>query len=238
MIGKRTAGALFCCTMIGTAAGSFVGWSTDQLQADQSSPVPAAVASVEPQASNRTAKSDRLAPLKIANRQPTASGSVGWHLASLQPADTTRDEPALAPAAGALAFAPAFAPPMQQVESAPQVTPSPKPERPKAAAAPSNAILDDAQIASIKRRLRLTSQQAQYWPAVEIALRDLARQQAMEARKRHSHKQPPPLDVNSAEVQRLIQAAMPLLQQLREDQKREVRTLVRVLGLTTVASYI
>jgi hypothetical protein len=39
-------------------------------------------------------------------------------------------------------------------------------------------------------------------------------------------------------VQRLIHAAMPLLQQLREDQKREVRTLVRVLGLTTVASYI
>lgn len=220
--------------MIGTAAGSFVGWSTDQLQADQSSPVPAAVASVKPQAANRTAKSDRLAPLKIMNRQPTAAGSVGWHLASLQPADMPRDEPALAPAAGALAFAP----PTQQVEPAPQVTPPSKPERPKAATAPSNAILDDAQIASIKRRLRLTSQQARHWPAVEVALRDLAHQQAMEARKRHSHKPPPPLDVNSAEVQRLIQAAMPLLQQLREDQKREVRTLVRVLGLTTVASYI
>jgi hypothetical protein len=133
----------------------------------------------------------------------------------------------------------AFAPPAQQVEPAPQVTRlPPKPERPKAAAAPTNAILDDAQIASIKSRLRLTSQQAQFWPAVEAALRDVARQQAIEARKRHPHKQPPPLDVNSAEVQRLIHAAMPLLQQLREDQKREVRTLVRVLGLTTVASYI
>ena len=84
----------------------------------------------------------------------------------------------------------------------------------------------------------MTSQQAQYWPAVEAALRDVARQQAIEARKRHPHKPPPPLDVNSAEVQRLIHAAMPLLQRLREDQKREVRTLVRVLGLTTVASYI
>lgn len=235
MIEKWTAGALFCCAVIGTAAGSFIGWSTDPLQADQSSPVPVAAATVEPQASNRTAKSDRLATLKITDRQPAEAAPVAWQLASLQPADTPGDEPAQAPAAKALAFAP----PTPQVEPAPQVSRLPsKPERPKAAAAPSNAILDDSQIASIKRRLRLTSQQAEYWPAVETALRDVARQQAMEARKRRSHKSPPTLDVNSAEVQRLIHAAMPLLQQLREDQKREVRTLVRVLGLTTVASYI
>ena len=232
MIEKWTAGALLCCTVIGTGAGSFVSWSTSQLQADQVPPVPAA-ASVEPQASNRTAKSDRLASLRIADRQPAAA--VGWQLASLQPADTPPDELAQSPAAQALSFAP----PTPEVEAAPQVSRLPsKPERPTAAAAPSNAILDDSQIASIKRRLRLTSQQAEYWPAVEIALRDVARQQAMEARKRRSHRSPPTLDVNSAEVQRLIHAAMPLLQQLREDQKREVRTLVRVLGLTTVASYI
>jgi hypothetical protein len=220
--------------MIGTAAGSFVGWSMDQLQADQSSPAPAATASLQPQAANRTAKSDRLASLKVADVQFPAAQSAGLQLASLQPADTPRNDLAPAPAVEPMAFAP----PAQHIEPAPQVTrPTPKPERPKAAA-PSNAILDDAQIASIKRRLRLTSQQAEYWPAVETALRDVARQQAIAARKRPSHKSPPPLDVNSAEVQRLIHAAMPLLQQLREDQKREVRTLVRVLGLTTVASYI
>lgn len=220
--------------MIGTAAGSFVGWSMDQLQADQPSPAPAVTTSVQPQASNRTAKSDRLTSLKITNLQAAATGSVGLQLAALQPADMPRDEAALALTAKPLAFAP----PTQHLDPAPPATrPAPRPERPKAAAAPSNAILDDAQIASIKSRLRLTSQQAQYWPAVEAALRDVARQQAIDARKRHPHK-PPPLDVNSAEVQRLIHAAMPLLQQLREDQKREVRTLVRVLGLTTVASYI
>jgi hypothetical protein len=230
--------------MIGTAAGSLVGWSMGPLQADQSPPALAAPARVQPQASNRTAKSDRLASFaksdrlasfKVTNYQPAAAGSVGLQLASLQPADMPPDEAALALTAKPLAFAP----PVQPIEPAPQITQPPaKPERSKTAAAPSNAILDDTQIASIKRRLRLTSQQAQYWPAVESALRDVARQQAIEARKRPSHKLPPPIDVNSAEVQRLIHAAMPLLRQLREDQKREVRALVRVLGLTTVASYI
>jgi hypothetical protein len=143
--------------------------------------------------------------------------------------------PAEAPAPAAEPMTPAAEPAPRQATGA---RPAPAPEKPKRASALSNAILDEAQIASIKSRLRLTSQQTQYWPPVESALRDVARQQAIDARKRHPHKPPPPLDVNSAEVQRLIHAAMPLLQRLREDQKREVRTLVRVLGLTTVASYI
>jgi len=41
-----------------------------------------------------------------------------------------------------------------------------------------------------------------------------------------------------AEVQQLKSAAMPLLFQLREDQKREVRTLARLIGLEQVASQI
>ena len=43
---------------------------------------------------------------------------------------------------------------------------------------------------------------------------------------------------NSAEVQQLKSAAMPLLFQLREDQKSEVRSLARVIGLEKVASMI
>jgi hypothetical protein len=46
------------------------------------------------------------------------------------------------------------------------------------------------------------------------------------------------IDVNSPEVQRLIWAAMPLLMRLREDQKREVRALARVIGMESVASQI
>jgi hypothetical protein len=43
---------------------------------------------------------------------------------------------------------------------------------------------------------------------------------------------------NSPEVQRLIETATPLILQLREDQKREVRQLVRIIGLQTIASQI
>lgn len=43
---------------------------------------------------------------------------------------------------------------------------------------------------------------------------------------------------NSAEVQQLKSAAMPLLFQLREDQKSEVRTLAHLIGLEKVAAQI
>jgi hypothetical protein len=46
------------------------------------------------------------------------------------------------------------------------------------------------------------------------------------------------IDVNSAEVQQLIWAAMPLLTRLRDEQKSEVRKLARILGLEQVASQI
>jgi ABC-type transporter Mla MlaB component len=46
------------------------------------------------------------------------------------------------------------------------------------------------------------------------------------------------IDPDSEEVQQLKSAAMPLLFQLREDQKDEVRKLARVIGLDKVASAI
>jgi ABC-type transporter Mla MlaB component len=47
-----------------------------------------------------------------------------------------------------------------------------------------------------------------------------------------------PIDPDAEEVQQLKSAAMPLLFQLREDQKQEVRTLARIIGLEKVASMI
>jgi len=46
------------------------------------------------------------------------------------------------------------------------------------------------------------------------------------------------IDPDAAEVQQLKFAAMPLLFQLREDQKREVRSLARLMGLEQVAAQI
>jgi ABC-type transporter Mla MlaB component len=133
---------------------------------------------------------------------------------------------------------------MPQSMTLQSVTPqanTPQAPKPKAAAKPapqkSYALLSDVQIAGIKERLRLSPSQESYWPGVETALRAVAR-------KIHADKQSNPsttaaqLDPDCAEVQQLKSAAMPLLFQLREDQKDEVRKLARIIGLEKVAAAI
>ena len=115
------------------------------------------------------------------------------------------------------------------------------PDKPKQAAAacpaaPTTGMLDDGQIAGLKGRLRLTSDQVEYWPAVEAALRDVVRTQLRGTK--HVFGGKVNIDTNSPEVQKLIWAAMPLLMRLRDDQKSEVRKLARVIGLEQVASQI
>jgi hypothetical protein len=100
----------------------------------------------------------------------------------------------------------------------------------------SNGLLNDAQIAAIERRLSLTPRQAEYWLPVAVALSDIGRRYFP---ARHQHQNVVrKIDVNSPEVRRLIETATPLILLLREDQKREVRQLVRIIGLETVASHI
>ena len=122
----------------------------------------------------------------------------------------------------------------------PQIAAPQAPQKPKVVAKPQPpvqkpyALLSDAQIAGIKERLQLSSSQESYWPAVETALRGIAR-------KIHASRKSDPsalIDPDAEEVQQLKSAAMPLLFQLREDQKREVRTLARIIGLEKVASMI
>jgi hypothetical protein len=115
--------------------------------------------------------------------------------------------------------------------------PKQKPVAARPAVQKNYTLLSDVQIAGIKERLKLSPDQESYWPGVEKALRAIAR-------KMHSTKQAdpasgtPPIDPDSEEVQQLKSAAMPLLFQLREDQKKEVRALARIIGLERVASMI
>ena len=113
--------------------------------------------------------------------------------------------------------------------------------KPKVAAKPapqkSYALLSDAQIAGIKERLKLTSDQEYYWPGIENALRGIARK-IHAARQHDPNATAAQIDPDSAEVSQLKSAAMPLLFQLREDQKDEVRKLARIIGLEKVASAI
>lgn len=224
------------CTVLALAVGTVAAYTTYSKRSMRAYAAPSEPA--EPQTANREGKSDRLAllvPASLTWVEPRAS----YALASA---------PTMPEVTGALAFA---APVLPKEEAAPPVAPAapkqaaltPPPRNPAAAhdkpkhapPSPTSGILDDNQIAGLKGRLRLTEEQAEYWPAVEEALRDVVRTQFRGRNFAHSK---PSIDLNSPEVQKLIWAAMPLLMRLREDQKGEVRKLARVIGLEQVASQI
>jgi ABC-type transporter Mla MlaB component len=128
--------------------------------------------------------------------------------------------------------------PVADAAAATETTPAPKP---KVVAKPqpqkTYALLSDGQIAGIRERLKLSSSQEYYWPSVESALRNVARK--IQANKLSNPQvQGVQIDPDSQEVQQLKSAAMPLLFQLRDDQKEEVRKLARLIGLEKVAQQI
>ncbi len=101
-------------------------------------------------------------------------------------------------------------------------------------------MLNSAQIASIRDRLKLTSYQEQLWPPVESALRDIAWRPSPEGASRKaaakSDARSKTVDPDSAPVQRLKSAAVPLIMSLNNDQKEEIRTLARLMGLENLAA--
>jgi hypothetical protein len=210
--------ALTCFLIVGAAATSILGRDS----------VPEArsvitAASVKGPVSNRESKNDRLAvaTLALAAFEPPQTASLSEPLrqayAASSPADIAM--PRIA--------APAEAPP---AAPKPKIVTKPAPQK-------SYALLSDVQIAGIKERLKLSSDQESYWPAVENALRAVARK-IHATRKSDPNTTGVPIDPDAEEVQQLKSAAMPLLFQLREDQKQEVRTLARIIGLERVASMI
>jgi hypothetical protein len=99
-------------------------------------------------------------------------------------------------------------------------------------------ILNDAQIASIKARLRLTADQEEMWPAVEAALRNLAYTRAREAHRHgtQANTQLASADSNGTDVQDLKSAAIPLIMSFNAEQKDEVRNIAHVMGLDQLAN--
>jgi hypothetical protein len=212
--------ALTCLLVAGAAATSILG--RDSVPACGMVIAPRVAASP---VSNKQAKTDRL---------PVGS----FALASFGPPETTSSvtEPLRQAYAASSPDDVAAARIVTRAAPPPQALP-----KPKAAGKPqpqkSYALLSDVQIAGIKERLNLSADQESYWPAVESALRAVAR-------KIHASRQTDPnaggvpIDPEAEEVQQLKSAAMPLLFQLREDQKREVRALARLIGLEKVAAQI
>ena len=114
-----------------------------------------------------------------------------------------------------------------------------KPSVAPAHAAPANRpsyILDDAQIASIKVRLHLTSDQERMWPAVEAALRNMAYKRTQQAAAHGAARNAQAAAVDPEAVEGLKSAAVPLIMSFNSEQKDEVRSLAHVMGLDQLAS--
>jgi hypothetical protein len=221
--------ALTCILVAGAAATSILGRdSVPAVSADYAAPT--APAAKAPVVSNKEAKADKLAVVALA----TAAVAPEQQVAQPPQQEAPQLSEPLRQAYAAAAPSDIAVP---NVTAAPPAPPPPKPAAAKPAVQKNYTLLSDAQIAGIKERLKLSPDQESYWPGVEKALRAIAR-------KMHSTKQAapaagtPPIDPDSEEVAQLKSAAMPLLFQLREDQKREVRALARIIGLERVASMI
>ena len=97
-----------------------------------------------------------------------------------------------------------------------------KPAKPR-----SNHVLNESQIASIKRRLNLTPEQERYWPAVEAELRKMeySKKSAQGASRMAS------IDMSKVNVEGLKSAGYPLVMSFSDDQRRELKSLAHLLGL-------
>jgi zinc resistance-associated protein len=108
------------------------------------------------------------------------------------------------------------------------------------------AALTDARIAGLKAGLKLTPEQEKNWPAVETAIRDLAKQRADQTAARRNarastdteQRRPDAIErlrrdadamsTRAAGLKRLADAAQPLYQSLDDGQKRRFTMLLRV----------
>ncbi|WP_439394916.1 hypothetical protein ACRQ5Q_38015 [Bradyrhizobium sp. PMVTL-01] len=226
---------LTCFLVLGAATTAILG--RDSVPSVSAEMITEALPS-KPLTTNRAAKADRLVP------------TLALASAAIEPVQVPADKLAQAPVlteplrqAFAAATPSDFPMPKANAHEAPSAADVPAvevPAKPKVVAKPqkSYSLLSDVQISGIKDRLKLSSSQEYYWPSVETALRNVARR--IQANKLSNPNAPPSaqIDPNCDEVQQLKSAAMPLLFQLRDDQKEEVRKLARLIGLEKVAQQI
>jgi hypothetical protein len=95
-------------------------------------------------------------------------------------------------------------------------------------------------VARIKAVLQLTSEQEPYWPAVEAALRDVARRQSVQTEQaglvRRISNKVISVVLDSASIQRLAVAARPLIARLDSQQMQAANSLVHEMGLGPVVA--
>src|SRR5262249_38035128 len=113
---------------------------------------------------------------------------------------------------------------------------APQQHKPVARKKDSGELFNDAQLASIKTRLKLSEYQEQYWPPVENALRAIGRSVARGTPPKTTalgyaseSRLAAQIDPDSDEVQQLKSAAFPLIMSMNDDQKQQVRNIAHVM---------
>jgi len=237
--------ALTCFLVVGAAVTSIL--SRESMSAPAAEPAPVVTSPV----ANRENKQDRLSVISLASAAVPPPATTPTEMLRQAYASSSAADIEAAKAVQALrvvAPAPQQSEPQQTTALPQAATPSGalppvnvQPAKPKVVAKPAPqknySLLSDAQIAGVKERLHLSSSQEYYWPGVETALKAVARR-LNAAKLSNPQAGAAQLDPDCEEVQQLKSAAMPLLFQLREDQKEEVRKLARIIGLEKVASAI
>jgi hypothetical protein len=231
--GKRV-GACSAFFGLGAIAGLLPGLHADPVQVRAPSPAEIVAA--------------RFGPNSIPVESEVVPARAGYILASAVAGDPQGSGPIFNPD-------PVYQPPQAQSDAPPQgdaakakpdaarmaaavpLAPDP-PRRPAPPAQPAapTTVLNPAQIASIRERLKLSSYQDQLWPPVESALRDISWRKGAKGKIAKNDAHGPAIDPDSAQVQRLKSAAVPLIMSFNEDQKQEVRTMLRLMGLENLAT--
>ncbi len=108
-----------------------------------------------------------------------------------------------------------------------------------AAASERSRMSASINIGRIRSVLRLSPEQERYWPPVEAALRDLARQQARpepDGLVRRISNRVVSIVLDGAAIERLARVARPLIASLDDDQKRAASGLAQEMGLGPVVA--
>jgi hypothetical protein len=233
--------------LLAVGIGYVIGtWNAATVRRSQASDAPTAAETVALRFPQAMSDAPVVLAASLMQRAPAAAASAdNAELALFEPSPmipaaaipSTAVQPEAQPAPEESAdIAPLQPPPNAKVPT------SAKPRAPIAArphaAAPHvanrpSSMFDDAQLASIKRRLHLTPDQEAMWPAVAAALRNIGMEREREARRAGA---PGAIDPDSAEVQSLKSAAIPLLMSFSDEQKDEVRNLAHGMGLDQLAS--
>jgi hypothetical protein len=233
-------------TTLGAIGGVVTGLSANSIRTSSALPVE----EFEPFERTQSIRTSSIPASSIPVSMP-APQEMALAVASTETTAEWLEEPALFSPVPAYPVAAAYAPTAAAAEPVASAAPAAAAKASASVAAARRAairpgkVLNDAQIASIKKRLNLTPDQESLWPAVETALRNISYVGKAKEIKVASvgngvtsagNGPMAYVDTNSSEVQQLKYAAIPLIMRLNDDQKREVKSMAYVMGLESMAS--